>query len=88
MRAAWVAIEHGNASSITDGAVGAQMGYAAVHGALWNVLINLKDISDPAFVREMRGQSEALLREAKQLLDQVTAHVDKLLVELSEAKMK
>ncbi len=86
MQAARVAVEHGNVSSITDGAVGAQMGYAAVRGAVWNVLINLKDITDPAFVREMREQCETLLREAKQLLDQVAAHVDKRLAELIDAK--
>ena len=86
MGAARSAVEHGNVSSITDGAVGAQMGYAAVQGAVWNVLINLKDITDQAFVREMRGHCETLLREARQLLDQVTAHVDKRLAELMDAK--
>lgn len=88
MRAAWVGVEHGNVSSITDAAVGAQMGYAAVRGTVWNVLINLKDITDPAFVREMREQCEGLLREAKQLLDQVTVHVDKRLAELIDTKKK
>ena len=86
MQASWAAIQHGNVSSITDGAVGAQMGYAAVRGAVWNVLINLKDIMDPAFVREMREQCETLLGEAKQLLDQVAANVDKRLAELIDAK--
>jgi glutamate formiminotransferase / formiminotetrahydrofolate cyclodeaminase len=88
MQAAWAAVQHGNVSSITDGAVGAQMGYAALRGAVWNVLINLKDITDQVFIREMRGQCETLLGEAKQLLDQVTAHVDKRLAELIEAKKK
>lgn len=88
MQAAWAAVQHGNVSSITDGAVGSQMGYAAARGAVWNVLINLKDITDPAFIREMRVQCETLLGEAKQLLDRVTAHVDKRLAELIEAKNK
>ncbi len=86
MQAAWAAVQHGSVNSITDGAVGAQMGYAGVRGAVWNVLINLKDITDPAFVREMRERCETLLRETKQLLDQVAAHVDKRLAELIEAK--
>ncbi|HWT78863.1 MAG TPA: formimidoyltransferase-cyclodeaminase, partial [Candidatus Methylomirabilis sp.] len=86
MEAAWIAVQHGNVSSISDGAVGAQMGYAAVRGGAWNVLINLKDIADPAFVHDMQAQCEALLREAKRLLEQVAAHVDKRLAELIESK--
>jgi len=86
MEAAWIAVQYGNVSSISDGAVGAQMGYAAVRGGAWNVLINLKDIADPAFVHDMQTQCEALLREAKRLLEQVAAHVDKRLAELIESK--
>jgi len=86
MEAAWVAVQHGKVSSITDGAVGAQMGYAGVRGAVWNVLTNLKDITDPAFVRGMREECETLLREARHLLDQVSAHVDKRLAEMIETK--
>jgi glutamate formiminotransferase/formiminotetrahydrofolate cyclodeaminase len=86
MQAAWVAVQHGKVSSITDGAVGAQMGYAGVRGAVWNVLINLKDITDPAFVRDMRQKCETLLGEATHLLDQVSANVDKRLAELIETK--
>jgi glutamate formiminotransferase/formiminotetrahydrofolate cyclodeaminase len=86
MQASWAAVQHGNVSSITDGAVGAQMGYAAVRGAVWNVLINLKDITDLDFIRETRDQCEALLGQAKQLLGRVETHVDKRLTELMEAK--
>jgi glutamate formiminotransferase/formiminotetrahydrofolate cyclodeaminase len=86
MQAAWSAVQHGKVSSITDGAVGTQMGYAGVRGAIWNVLINLKDITDPTFVREMRERCETLLREASHLRDQVAAHVDKRLAELIETK--
>jgi formiminotetrahydrofolate cyclodeaminase len=86
MQAAWTAVEHGKASSITDGAVGVQMGYSGVQGAVWNVLINLTDIADPAFVLEMRKQCEALLGEARQLLDRVTGYVNTHLAEPSEAK--
>ncbi|HEX7511839.1 MAG TPA: cyclodeaminase/cyclohydrolase family protein, partial [Candidatus Methylomirabilis sp.] len=84
MQAAWTVAQHGNVSSITDAAVGAQTGFAGVRGGIWNVLINLKDITDPLFVREMRGQCETLLREAQTLLDRVTAHVDRRLGELIE----
>jgi glutamate formiminotransferase/formiminotetrahydrofolate cyclodeaminase len=86
MQAAWTVAQHGNVNSITDAAVGAQIGFAGVRGGVWNVLTNLKDITDPVFVREMRGQCETLLREAQTLLDRVTAHVDQRLGELIEAK--
>ena len=86
MQAAWSVAQHGNVSSITDAAVGSQIGFAGVRGGVWNVLINLKDITDPVFVREMRGQCETLLREAQTLLDRVTSHVDRRLMELIERK--
>ena len=81
MQAAASAIQHGNVNSITDGAVGVQVGFAGVRGGIWNVLINLKDITDPAFVAEMRAKCETLLAEARALLDQVTAQVDRQLAE-------
>jgi glutamate formiminotransferase/formiminotetrahydrofolate cyclodeaminase len=84
MQAAWATVQHGNTSSITDGAVGAQIAFAGVRGGIWNVLINLKDITDRAFVGEMRGKCDALLKDAGQLLDQVVVHVDARLAELLE----
>ena len=86
MRAAWTVAQHGNVNSITDAAVGAQIGYAGVRGGVWNVLINLKDIADPTFVHEMREECETLLRDARKLLEQVTAHVDERLAELLSEK--
>jgi glutamate formiminotransferase/formiminotetrahydrofolate cyclodeaminase len=85
MQSAWAVVEHGNVNSLTDGAVGAQIGYAGVRGAIWNVLINLKDITDPAFVRDMRNACGSLLEDAHALLAQVTQHVDRRLVEMIDA---
>lgn len=82
MQAAWAVVQHGNVNSITDGAVGAEIAFAGVRGGIWNVLINLKDITDPAFVNEMRDTCESLLRDATALLAKVTAHVDARLAEL------
>jgi glutamate formiminotransferase/formiminotetrahydrofolate cyclodeaminase len=81
MQAAWTVVQHGNVNSITDGAVGAQVAFAGVRGGIWNVLINLKEITDPTFVNEMRDTCEGLLRDATALLAQVTAHVDARLTE-------
>jgi glutamate formiminotransferase/formiminotetrahydrofolate cyclodeaminase len=85
MQVAWTVVEHGNVNSLTDGAVGAQIGYAGVRGAIWNVLINLKDITDPAFVRDMRNTCGSLLEDAHALLTLVTQHVDRRLVEMIDA---
>ena len=82
MRAAGIVARHGNVNSITDAAVGAQIGYAGVRGGVWNVLINLKDIGDTAFVREMRQECEKLLGDARKLLDEVATHVDTRLGDL------
>ncbi|MBI4537391.1 MAG: glutamate formimidoyltransferase [candidate division NC10 bacterium] len=81
MEAAATAIQHGNLDSISDGAVGVQVAFAGVRGGIWNVLINLKDITDPVFVTEMRAKCEALLAKARALLDQVTDDVDQRLTE-------
>jgi len=86
MQAAWTVVRHGNVSSITDGAVGAQAAYAGVRGGVWNVMINLKDITDPSFVAETRAKCDALLKDAGALLEQVTTHVDARLAELIENK--
>jgi glutamate formiminotransferase/formiminotetrahydrofolate cyclodeaminase len=86
MQAAWTVVRHGNVSSITDGAVGAQTAYAGVRGGIWNALINLNDITDRDFVDEMRGKCDALLKDAGSLLEQVTTHVDGRLAECTEKK--
>ena len=76
MQAAAIVIEHGNPASITDGMVGVQMGFAGVRGGIWNVLINLKDISDAAYNADMKAKCEKLLADAKALLDQSLAAGD------------
>ena len=81
MQAAWAAAQHGGVSSITDAAVGAEMGFAGVRGGIWNVLVNLKDIADAGFIRDMRARCDALLREATELLAQASAHVDRRLTD-------
>ena len=71
MKAAAIVVEHGNPASITDGLVGVQMGFAGVRGGIWNVLINLKDISDSAYNAEKKKQCEKLLAEAQALQESV-----------------
>lgn len=76
MQAAAIVIEHGNPASITDGMVGVQMGFAGVRGGLWNVLINLKDISDTAYNANMKIRCEKLLVDAIGLMDRAIGEGD------------
>lgn len=58
-------VEHGNPSSLSDGAVAALVAAAAAEGAYYNVLINLRDFGQSApeqeFVSETRAQADKLI---------------------------
>jgi glutamate formiminotransferase/formiminotetrahydrofolate cyclodeaminase len=71
----------GKVVSITDAAVGAQMAYAGVRGGLWNVVINLKDITDATYVADMQSQCSGLLAKAGDKLAEVTAFIDQKLLD-------
>lgn len=75
MHAAWATGQHGNPKSLTDSAVGVQMGFAGVCGGVWNAWINLADIHDPAYVARVRTECEVLLADAKALSLQCEAWV-------------
>ena len=79
MKAADLAMRHGNPNSITDAMQGVAMGFAGVRGGIWNVIINLKDITDEAFNQDMKTRCAALLAEAKALLDEATGFGDQAL---------
>ena len=76
----------GKVASITDAAVGAQMAYAGVRGGLWNVVINLKDISDPDYVTTTQEQCSSLLAQAGEKLKEITDYVDQKLVDRLKKK--
>jgi glutamate formiminotransferase/formiminotetrahydrofolate cyclodeaminase len=80
MRLARAVIDIGLPASLSDGAVGVQMGYAGVRGSIWNVLINLKDIKDPDFVKAERAVCSSLLAEAGRLADEAARAVDERLL--------
>jgi glutamate formiminotransferase/formiminotetrahydrofolate cyclodeaminase len=86
MRAADLAMAAGNPASITDAMVGVQMGFAGLRGGIWNVLINLKDITDPAFTADMQSRCAQLLADAKTLLDGAMAYGDGKLAGMLEKK--
>ncbi|KAA3617737.1 MAG: glutamate formimidoyltransferase [Calditrichaeota bacterium] len=72
-------VKYGNPASVTDVGVGAQMAYSGVKGGIYNVLINLKDISDQEFNAEMRKRCEVLDKDAKEALDKVLSVVENAL---------
>ena len=58
----------GLVASVSDAAVGAQMAYGGVVGGSLNVVINLADIADPAFVEEMKAETKRLMDEGAVVL--------------------
>lgn len=75
----------GKVASLSDAAVGAQMAYAGVRGGLWNVVINLKDITDAAYVANLQAQCAGLLAQASTKLTEITTSIDqKLLYRMTE----
>ena len=66
----------GNPNSLSDAAVGVQMGFVGVRGGLWNVAINLRDLSDAAYVEEMKKESSELLAKARALVEESGNSVD------------
>jgi glutamate formiminotransferase/formiminotetrahydrofolate cyclodeaminase len=82
LQLARAASEVGNPNSLTDAAVGAQLAFAGVRGAVWNVLINLKDLDDAACVEELQQRCAVLLSKARAETDEVAAAVDAKLQEM------
>ena len=74
MVAAETAMKYGNPASITDTMVGFTIAFAGVRGGIWNVLINLKDITDEAYNEAMKATCAALLQEAQALLELATGY--------------
>ena len=72
-------VQYGNPNSITDVGVGAHIAFTGVKGGVYNVLINLKDITDQDFVTDMKqtcAELESKAREAlKQVLDRVESNI-------------
>ncbi|MDE3034154.1 MAG: cyclodeaminase/cyclohydrolase family protein, partial [Acidobacteriota bacterium] len=60
---------------------------AGVRGGIWNVVINLKDITDAAYVADLQAQCAALLEQSTAKLAEITGFIDqKLMDRLAKAK--
>lgn len=68
-------VEAGNPNSITDAGVGALCARAALRGAFLNVQVNTADLEDKAFVAEVVGKGEEMVRRASEMEAAVLAVV-------------
>lgn len=69
------AVERGNPSVITDAAVGALLADAALHGGVFNVLVNLSALEDENTVKKMKKELRRLEQEGKKTKEQIIARV-------------
>ncbi len=70
------AAQIGNDAVMSDAGVGALMAYAGVQGAIYNVRINLPNITEAGFVEEMKKNLNTLLRVSKDTCDAVQNAVE------------
>ena len=66
----------GNRASLTDGAVGVQLGFAGVRSGVWNALINLADVTDAAYAAAVRAEGARLVADATALLAGTASFTD------------
>ncbi|MBI2974557.1 MAG: glutamate formimidoyltransferase [Deltaproteobacteria bacterium] len=67
--------EHGNQNSLSDAGVAALMASAAAHGAYYNVLINLKTLTDKKWAADVRKKADSLLKEVDKIAEDVQSFV-------------
>ena len=79
---AQVVVEKGNANSVTDAGVGAHIAFTGVKGGIYNVLINLKEIEDKKFIKNMKLTCQRLEKDSQQKLDLIQKMVDEKIFKL------
>ncbi len=79
IKLASVVVEKGNKNAISDGACSAYFADAAINGALMNVKINLKNISDEVFKLKMKDEMENLKNESKNILKSIDIKINEVI---------
>lgn len=69
-------VETGNPASVSDAGVGALCARVAVRGALLNVKINARDLSDKNFARDVIERGEQIEQQSRVLEREILAIVD------------
>jgi glutamate formiminotransferase/formiminotetrahydrofolate cyclodeaminase len=78
-RLALVVAQKGNTNSLSDAGVAGLAAVVAARGALYNVLINIKDLQDEAFKAEMKQKGLALWQQVLDVTNEVSALMEKAL---------
>jgi glutamate formiminotransferase len=63
--------ELGDPAWLSDAAAGAQLALAAVAGARYNVLVNVREVEDEEFAAEHRARADDLLERAREIASRV-----------------
>ena len=66
-------IEVGNPNARSDAAVGAQLAYASLKGAQYNILTNIRALKDESFANSCRSEISDLIGRGQEILH----HIDK-----------
>lgn len=70
---------HGNKNSISDAGVAGLTAQAAAEGAFYNVVINLPDVQDEKFTKEIKTKVESLKKTAIKISDEIRKIVGEVL---------
>jgi glutamate formiminotransferase len=65
--------ELGDPGWLSDAAVGARLAQAAVEGARYNVLVNVREVEDEEFAAEHRARADDLLERGREIASRVEA---------------
>jgi glutamate formiminotransferase/formiminotetrahydrofolate cyclodeaminase len=87
MELAATAAEKGNINSVTDAGVGAHIAYTGVVGGIFNVLINLKEIDDATYVKDMLSTCKKLEKTSQQKLEKIMARVREKINQLMQKEV-
>jgi glutamate formiminotransferase/formiminotetrahydrofolate cyclodeaminase len=66
-------VQLGNPNARSDAAAGAQLAFAALKSAQYNVLINLPGLEDGAFIEQSRTEANRLVAEGQRVLAAIDA---------------
>lgn len=71
--------EKGNKNAISDGACSAFFAYSAIRGAIFNIRINLKNISDENYKNMMQKNIENLIKDSSFILENVENKINEVI---------
>ena len=70
------AIEKGNPNTLSDAAVGALLADAALHGGVYNVLVNLSALEEKQYIVKMKKELRRLSQEGEKIKEQIMTLVN------------